>query len=138
MRTAILLSLLLLGCGKRDAANQPVKHDEKEVAASELPIKIHPNQLSEEYTVNPAAADEKFKGKILETKMPWLTMARENGKTVLRSGRLVYRFATEEEAAKVKPSTFYRARGRCEGLVGNDIVLSKVWILSEWESEGAK
>ena len=138
MRTILLLSLLLIGCGKRDAAHQPGKIDEQEMSPDELPIKVHPNQLSEEYTINPAAADEKFRNKILETKMPWLTMQRVGGKTTLRAGRIVYRFASEEEAAKVKPSTFYRVRGRCDGLVGSDIVLSKVWILGEWEEEGIK
>ena len=138
MRTILLLSLLLAGCGKRDAAHQPGKIDEQEVSPTELPVKVHPNQLSEEYTVNPADADEKFKDKILETKMPWLTMQRVGGRTTLRAGRLVYQFASEEEAAKVKPSTFYRVRGRCEGLSGSDIVLSKVWILGEWHPEDAK
>lgn len=133
MRTILLLSLLLIGCGKRDAAHQPGKIDEQEMSADELPIKTSPVQLAEGYTQNPASADEKFKGRIIEIEMPWLVMSQEGGKTILRNGRFVYRFASEEEAAKVKPGTFYRVRGRCEGLVGNDIVLSKVWLLGELE-----
>ena len=138
MRTILLLSLVLAGCGKRDAAHQPGKIDEQEVSPDELPIKTNPVRIIEDYTTNPAAADEKFKGKIVEIEMPWLKMEQSGGRTILRNGRIVYRFANEEEAAKIKPSTFYRVRGRCEGLVGSDIVLSKVWILGEWHPEDAK
>ena len=138
MRIILLLSLVFAGCGKRDAAHQPGKIDEREVSLSELPVKTNPVRLVEDYTRNPAAADEKFKGKLIEIEMPWLTMEQHGGKTILRAGRIVYRFANEEEAAKVKPGTFYRVRGRCEGLAGSDIVLSKVWVLGEWRAEDAK
>ena len=138
MRTILLLSLLLAGCGKRDAAHQPGKIDEQEVNPADLPMKCYRVGLAEDYGRNPAAADEKYKGKIIEIDMPWLTMEQYSGNTILRAGRIVYRFANEEEAAKVRPSTFYRVRGRCEGLMGSDIVLSKVWILGEWHPEDAK
>lgn len=129
MRAFAFLVVLLAGCGKGSdsgggyspsAPSRPVMQE----------IEIHPNGLSEAYTLNPASADQKYKGRTIITKMPW-TMERQGASTVARAGRIVYFFVSEEEAAKVQPGTLYRVQGRCEGLRGDEIIISDVRILGE-------
>lgn len=145
MRYLVLMSAFLLaGCGKdRDGGGylspnttQPnttqkvaKKHAPKPAPVGEAAIRIHPNGLMQEYQQNPARADQKYKGKLIDTEMPWIVMAREGGETVIRAGRLLYRFAAEEEAAKVESSTVYLVRGECRGMVGGSLVIAEVRIL---------
>lgn len=149
MRYLVLMSAFLLaGCGKdRDggghlgtgpgrteatpkAAGKPVKQIRKKpiVEQEEEYPRVGPIELGEAYDRNPAAADKKYKGKTIEIEMPW-TMERWGEETVVRTGRRVYRFVSEGEAAKVESGTFYLVRGRCDGLVGGNIVISSVRIL---------
>lgn len=140
MRAALFMVVLLAGCGKdRDLggylssssepkSSKPANPGSAPVIPDPAAIRVAPGELSQAYTYNPAAADRKYKGKTIEIEMPWL-MERQGGETIVRSGRLVYRFASEDEAAKVEPSTVYLVRGRCDGLMGNSLVISSVRIV---------
>lgn len=153
MRFLILITAFALaGCGKDrdrggylgpgttqpDAAPKASKAVKKALPkpapAEEVAIRVHPNGLMQAFQDNPAKADQTYKGKLIDTEMPWLIMTREDGETVIRSGRLLYRFASEAEAAKVETSTIYLVRGECRGMVGSSLIISNVRILGILES----
>lgn len=138
MRPVLFAALLALaGCGEREhsgGGGGGAGGNAVPVASRESVPFVHINPLMEAYTRNPASADQKYKGRTIETKMPWLEMEQAGGRTILRAGRVVYRFVSEAEAAKVETLKWYRVRGVCEGLKGDDLVIADVRIVSEWQN----
>src|SRR5262245_3630074 len=118
MRCTILAIGLTLvcGCGKKQAAGG-TGSVEFEAKSSEA--------LSDEYRDDPGGADGKYKGKT--GRVPFTgNFEREEGKLVARYARaggavrsarqpdLLFRFASDAEAAKLDKRKSYYMIGRCE------------------------
>lgn len=118
----VALTVFAVGCG--GGKNVP---DVRDGSTSEAAL----DELLKAYSVNPAAADEKYKGKVLKVVAYPVRMKRIDENTVAdyypighmdpaRAAR--FYFASEAEAAKLKPGPSYTITGTCEGLSGNVVV----------------
>ena len=118
MRTLVLSAALVLstGCGKPSAGGAPEEAQAHDVL--------------EAYGKNPAAADERYKGKRLALYVPGVKLGRDGPATVAvyapgytGGARGQFYFVSEAEAAARKPAgPTYTITGRCEGLSGNVVV----------------
>jgi hypothetical protein len=138
MRSAILLVGLVAvcGCGKKDAAGAGGGP-----GAVEFEVKT-PEVISDAYRDDPAAADAKYKGKT--GRVPFTgTLEKEEGKTVgrfvrpamVRSARqpdLLFRFASEPDAARIDRRKQYYLVGRCEGLKDGVVLFTECRVDGEY------
>jgi hypothetical protein len=119
--------MALCGCGKKDAAGAGT------VGAVEFETK-NLEAISDAYRDDPGGSDAKYTGKV--GRVPFNgNFVHENGKLVgkftregvVRSAHqpdLLFRFASDAEAAKVDKRKGYYLIGRCEGLKDNVVLFS--------------
>lgn len=88
-------------------------------------IKISAVNLYKEYTDNPVAADEKFKGKILKVdgKISLITQTKDGRICIMLEANIINGFifcyfpeSQSKTIAKFKPGDFWTIKGKCTGM----------------------
>jgi hypothetical protein len=97
------------------ANNQQIEQDRQEY---EHALKVSPKELSVAYDENPIAADQKYKGHVIELAGPIANIGQNfQGDAYLMIGRVQCFFPREEEVrlAKLLRGQEVTVRGRCQG-----------------------
>ncbi len=97
--------------------------------------------VSDAYRDNPAAADKKFKGKMV--RFPFNGRIQHYGEKIIGLWKRTVmipdptqpdvhlRFCDDDEAAKVTPGLLCTFTGQCEGLIDGKVVFTNVVLIGE-------